>query len=220
MLTIANGLAGTASVLCLLDGNMTWASYSIFLGAIFDFLDGFTARLLKVTSPVGKMLDSLSDMITFGVAPAAIAYVLIKSNAKSCYHVVAPFFLVACSALRLAKFSVDTRQDTVFIGLPTPVCALVVALLPVVIRTSHSIYIYRLTNPWILTCFIILLSSLLVSPIPFLALKFKSFDWRSNRYKYLFLLCALLLCAFFRADGLLALLMTYIWGCLLLYTFL
>lgn len=219
MLTIANGLAGTASVLCLLEGNIIWASYSIFLGAVFDFLDGFTARLLRVTSPIGKMLDSLSDMITFGVAPAAIAYVLLKNNAKHCYHVVGPFFLVACSALRLAKFSVDTKQDTVFIGLPTPVCALVIALLPVVIRTSHSIYIYRLTSPWVLTCFIILLSSLLVSPVPFLALKFKSFDWRSNKYKYLSLLCVLALCAFFGADGLLALLMTYIWGCLL-YTFL
>ncbi len=171
------------------------AFYLVVLAAVFDFLDGFAARLLKQTSPLGMQLDSLADMVTFGVVPTFAMIALYESGfnihissyvgfarmwAEIGYN--APFAIVACSALRLAKFNIDESQSDTFIGLPTPACALLCMSLGFV-----SVNILSL--PPIGVAFVSLfLAALLVSPIRMFALKFKGFGIKGNEVRYGFVL--------------------------------
>ena len=125
ILTLCNLLCGAfAAVSALLQNDLVSAFWFIVLGAVFDFLDGFVARLTKSYSAVGKELDSLADMVSFGVAPAAVLYGLFILNGGDPYWGFVVFILAACSALRLGKFNIDENQTKQFIGLPTPACAL------------------------------------------------------------------------------------------------
>jgi CDP-diacylglycerol---serine O-phosphatidyltransferase len=162
------------------------------LAAIFDFLDGFSARLLKVSSPIGKELDSLADMVTFGALPAFMLFKMM-GNAPITYISYIAFILALFSALRLAKFNVDTRQDTSFIGMPTPAVAFFVSGLPF----WQSAYPYWVT--WqVLIVLVIVLSLLLVSPFKMLALKFSNYTVKNNWHRYLIILLSL---AFFLLLG-------------------
>jgi CDP-diacylglycerol--serine O-phosphatidyltransferase len=129
ILTLSNLFAGCIGLVFAFDGNLIYASYAIWIAAIFDFFDGFSARMLNVSSPIGKELDSLADMVTFGVLPSMILYQMIESHPIPNLGYGA-FILALFSALRLAKFNVDTRQSTTFIGMPTPAAAFFVSGLP------------------------------------------------------------------------------------------
>lgn len=165
----------------------------ILLGATFDFFDGFTARLLHVSSPTGKELDSLADVITFGLAPATLAYSTLLGVLPAGHGRWAglAFVMAAFSALRLAKFNIDERQTMGFLGLPTPANALgwgSVALL----LTEHHHFVAQHTEVFIVLTAVALLAScwLLVSEVPMFALKFHDFTWQSNSLRYSFLLLA------------------------------
>jgi CDP-diacylglycerol--serine O-phosphatidyltransferase len=178
-------------VFCFSD-RLEWACWAIVVAAVFDFLDGFVARLLGVSSPIGKELDSLADCITFGVLPAVILFVLLKGLTSDPYLPFSAFLIAVFSALRLAKFNIDTRQSEAFIGVPTPANALLIGSLPLIMshQASFSPYFLRLE---VLLPFIVLMSYLLVAELPLFALKFKNYAWQGNQIRYIFLLLALLL---------------------------
>lgn len=200
-LTCLNLVSGCIATLYAFQGEYTGAFVWIIMGAVFDFFDGFTARLLGVSSPIGKELDSLADDITFGFAPSAILFSLLSQIemplaglTTRTYLPYVAFAMAAFSALRLAKFNLDTRQSDTFIGLPTPANALFWSALACgfhesILQSPDSFY--GLLIGLILSC------ALLVCEIPMFALKFKHFRWVGNRVRYLFILaCAVLIATF------------------------
>ena len=186
ILTLANLFTGCIGIVYAFNNDLTYAAYAIWIAAVFDFLDGFSARLLKVSSPIGKELDSLADMVTFGVLPSVI---LFKMMDGAIYEIVpyVAFTLALFSALRLAKFNVDTRQSTTFIGMPTPAAAFFVSGLPFW-QAQYPEFI-GWQSVIIIT---IILSLLLVSPIKMLALKFNDYSLNKNWQRYLVVLLSLI----------------------------
>lgn len=199
-ITLCNLLSGCVAIHFALQFHYDLALYAIIAGAVFDFFDGFAARLLGVSSPIGKELDSLADDVTFGVAPATVVYSLLAEiipETPAAPHAVwlpyVAYIIAAFSALRLAKFNLDERQTTSFIGLPTPANTLFWAALAV---GGHSVIIAHPTmSLWLLLLGIVLSSWLLVAPIPMFALKFKHFGWRDNALRYSFIIVSALLLA-------------------------
>ena len=189
MITLCNLACGVLSVFAALRMDQpTLAALFICLGIIFDFFDGLTARLLAVSSPIGKELDSLADVVTSGVAPATILYsltypILLNFHLEwlAFIYMLIPLF----AAYRLAKFNLDTRQSTEFIGLPTPANALFWGALAL---GQHAFLTSQRFNALFLLLFMILFSWLLVAEVPMLSLKFKTWDWRQNSWKYILLL--------------------------------
>ena len=192
-MTCGNLLCGCLGIMQVFRGELTTASWLILLAAALDFGDGFVARLVNAQSPIGKELDSLADCVTFGVLPAFIVYALFPDTAPVWLPYVA-LFLAVFSALRLAKFNVDTRQSDSFIGVPTPANGLVVASFPFILQNPALADFIQ--NSLFLTLYSLLMSYLLVAELPLFALKFKSFGWAENRIKYIFLLLSVLLLLF------------------------
>ncbi|MBQ6652079.1 MAG: CDP-alcohol phosphatidyltransferase family protein [Prevotella sp.] len=196
-ITCCNLIAGCIATYFAFSGDATWALVWIIIGAVFDFFDGMTARLLGVSSPIGKELDSLADDITFGFAPSAIIFATLQAvNYPTCIDTpvvrtmlpYSAFIMAAFSAIRLAKFNLDTRQTTSFIGLPTPANALFWGSLIIVAKT------YIDTCAWVTPVIIVgmLISCwLLVCELPMFALKFKHWGWRGNEVKYSFVVASL-----------------------------
>lgn len=187
---IATGAAFSAA--SGLPGQYLYAVLFIILGATFDFFDGMSARALGVSSPIGKELDSLADVVTFGLAPSAILFALFREVQYPEFLLplkdVLPytsFLMAAFSALRLAKFNLDTRQSTQFIGLPTPANALFWGSL---VLGQHAFLVSARFNAAFLFLFMILFCWLLVAEVPMLALKFKNLSWKDNKEKFIFLL--------------------------------
>lgn len=172
---------------------MTTALF-VWASCVFDFLDGFAARLLRVSSPIGKELDSLADVISFGLLPALLMFVLIsEATAFDPANRLLPFTALAIavfSALRLAIFNVDENQKDSFRGLPTPANALFLTALPALHGTSLA---FILDSPAILAAIAVIFSLLLIAPIDLFALKFKNFRWSDNALRFTFLLTAVLL---------------------------
>lgn len=221
ILTCCNLICGCMSAGAAFHGHFMWAFALILCGAVFDFFDGLVARALGISSPVGKELDSLADVVTFGVAPSAMLFQLfglvqypVWLQFAAPYLPYSAFLVAAFSALRLAKFNLDDRQASSFIGLPTPANAifwssLIVAELPWLASP-------RFNALW-LFLFMIAACFLLISELPLFALKFKHFTWATNRVKYIFLVGALLflLAAMFTPLGLTAVPLIIIWYLLL-----
>lgn len=183
-ITIMNLLCGCMAVLHAFSGDLETSFILVIAAAVFDFLDGFAARLLKAYSDIGKELDSLADMVSFGLAPSAVAYTM------GAEHLA--FIIAAFSALRLAKFNIDTRQTTEFIGLPTPANALLFTSMGWIAATeSSSVLASVFTNQWVLISLIVVFSLLLVSEIRMFSLKFKSYKFRDNCVVYSFLMASL-----------------------------
>jgi CDP-diacylglycerol---serine O-phosphatidyltransferase len=183
-LTSLNLAAGMVGIVFVLNGQLAYGTYMIFLAALFDFLDGFVARILKVSSEIGKQLDSLADMVTFGVLPAFILFSMIDQQTEIIYLPYSAFLIGIFSALRLAKFNIDTRQSERFIGVPTPANALLISTLPFL--AEKSIFFENLlTNPFILVGIGIIMSFLLVAELPLIALKFKDYTFSKNTFRYL-----------------------------------
>ncbi|MCY7350933.1 MAG: CDP-diacylglycerol--serine O-phosphatidyltransferase [Cytophagaceae bacterium] len=193
-LTCANLLCGGIGVVRAMEGDLVTAGWLIGLAGVLDFLDGFVARALRVQSLIGKELDSLADVVTFGLLPTLLIFQLIRQSQP--LHPLLPyvaFALVVCSALRLAKFNIDTRQSDSFIGVPTPANGILVASLPLIL-TYQPRFQNLILNLWVLLGYSVVMAYLMVSELPLFALKFKSFGWQGNRLQFSFLgLSAMLL---------------------------
>ena len=212
--TCCNLLSGCVASVMAFQANYEAAILFIILGAIFDFFDGMLARLLNVSGPLGKELDSLADDITFGFAPSAIVFSLFKEvqypefmSGIVDYFPYTAFIIAAFSALRLGKFNIDSRQSSSFIGLPTPANALFWGSLVV---GGHSFLVSDSFNAIYLFILIILMSYLLVAELPMFSLKFKNLSWRDNKISYIFLLVCIPLLAIFRLSGFAAIILWYI----------
>lgn len=175
--------------------------YCVMLAGVVDFFDGFVARALKVESELGKQLDSLADVVTFGLVPGLIMYELVARayyahNDEFTYPILyysVGFLLTLFAALRLAKFNIDSRQATGFLGLPTPAMAMIVVSLPLMILRDELGMADTLSNRWTLMGLIAVLSWLMVSDIPMLSLKFSSFAWEKNQWVYGLILISILI---------------------------
>lgn len=180
LLTLSNLLCGCFALLYTLYGQPEQAAWCTFGCFLCDYADGMTARALKISSPLGKELDSLADVVSFGVVPGAMLYQLLGGNSAGVVALPA-FVLTAFSALRLAKFNLDTRQTNYFLGLSTPACTVFVLGLTLA-NHQNSLGVGDLlaAHNWLIYPLIAALSALLVSEIPMFGMKIKSLDWRSN----------------------------------------
>ncbi|MBE6260579.1 MAG: CDP-diacylglycerol--serine O-phosphatidyltransferase [Prevotella sp.] len=207
-ITCLNLISGCIATYFAFDSDYKMALLFIVIGAVFDFFDGMTARLLHVSSPIGKELDSLADDITFGFAPSAMVFSFLCS-----FHIHFPlipflaFIMAAFSALRLAKFNLDERQAMGFIGLPTPANALFWGALIVGSGDWLSSLPYAV---WIILAMVLFCSYLLVSEVPMFALKFKTWGWQGNEIKYVFLLTCIPLLILMGISGLAAIIAWYV----------
>ncbi|MDR3118430.1 MAG: CDP-diacylglycerol--serine O-phosphatidyltransferase [Mediterranea sp.] len=213
-ITCLNLFSGCAACVMAFEANYVWAAFFILLSSVFDFLDGLIARLLKAYSPLGKELDSLADVVSFGVAPALMVFSLYKEvyypqflAGMAAYVPYVAFLIAVFSALRLAKFNIDERQTGSFIGLPVPAHALFWASL---IVGSHSFLTSPHFNAVYLALPVVLFSGLLVSEIPMFALKFKNLSWAGNKTAFIFILTCIPLLVFLRVSGLAACIVWYI----------
>ncbi|WP_374948305.1 CDP-diacylglycerol--serine O-phosphatidyltransferase [Mucilaginibacter sp.] len=212
-ITCANLFSGCIGIVFTFQDNLVFASYAIFLAAIFDFFDGFASRVLQSFSGIGKDLDSLADMVSFGVLPSAIMYELLlqgpQINHVSEYLNFIAFLIPVFSALRLAKFNNDTRQAESFIGLPTPANAILIASIPLILEQYSGIARY-IMNPYGLSCFVLLMCIMLVAEIPLMSLKFKNRDFNKNIFRYLLLLFSAILILFFKFAAVPVVIVMYI----------
>ena len=193
--TCCNLLAGAAAVMMAAEGQFRYALLLIIAGAVFDFLDGLTARALKVQSPIGKELDSLADCITFGLAPSVMLMQTIRLQTEASNYAwgwwsAVALLMAAFSALRLAKFNTDERQTSSFIGLATPANALFWASL---IAAFPSLPSLAQWIPCAMIALMLLSCWLLVAELPFFSLKFKNLGWADNKVRYIFLIGTILL---------------------------
>jgi len=208
-LTLLNLLSGVIGIIWVINGNILSGAYFIIIAAIFDFFDGFAARILDVQSEIGKQLDSLADLVSFGVLPGMVLFQLCSVNSTiewlPYFTLIVPLF----SAVRLAKFNLDTRQSDQFIGLPTPANSLFLSTLPFFAIKWPMVGTW-LTSPFFLILIAWVFSILLLTEIPLIALKFKSFDFSRNIYRYALLLIGLLLILCFGLAGIPLVILTYI----------
>lgn len=230
-ITCGNLLCGCIAIVKCFEGDLVWAAYLVGIAAVLDFFDGFAARLLKVSSPIGKDLDSLADMVTFGVVPGIVIYHLINisivfvniheppTDYEDSFSISYIAFLIPIfSAIRLAKFNNDTRQTESFIGLPTPANAILVCSIPLYVNTNPNVLMcFRpfviddiILQPWLLSLLSCILSLLLVSNLPLIALKFKNFTWADNKIRFIFLGLSVILLAVFQVVGIPLVIILYI----------
>ena len=190
-ITLLNLLFGAAGIVCILYGSFELAAWLLLAAALADFLDGMAARLLDVPSTMGKELDSLADMVSFGFAPGAIFYMLLSFGFQSqpytlSWLAVPGFIVTLFAALRLAKFNLDTRQEDGFLGLPTPsVTLFTIGLLLIWEFDSFGLRSF-VEHPAFLYSCVALLSWLMNSEIPLFSFKLKSLAWKGNEIKFIF----------------------------------
>jgi len=220
-LTSLNVFCGTLATFLALNGMVDQAIWFIFIGALFDFSDGFAARALKAYSEMGKELDSLADLISFGMAPASIWSAIIRLKIMGSFSVpfsemqtpeqfwiVSPFILVIFSALRLAKFNVDTRQTENFLGLTTTATGIFTASFAYLFLNNPEWFEWL--NPIIILILIFVFSLLLVSEIPMFSLKFKNLKWSDNKERFILLGFALTSIALLGLGGIAVTILYYI----------
>ncbi|MFV0605108.1 MAG: CDP-diacylglycerol--serine O-phosphatidyltransferase [Niabella sp.] len=216
LFTLLNLFFGCIAIVCIMEYThrsdvldlsflaLMLGSVYIFIAAIVDFLDGFVARLFKATSAMGEQLDSLADVVSFGVAPSMIIFKLLEAyyeqnpiNGEIMWFLIPAFILPCAAAWRLAKFNLDKEQHYYFKGVPTPAGGLVVASLPLAASDSNIID-NALTNPYVLYTIVIVISILMVSNIPMISLKFKSKKVKDNLDKIIMALIAVISAVFFQ----------------------
>lgn len=203
-LTCLNLLTGALGCVEILQGDFHMAIYYVIIAGIFDFFDGFVARLLKVQSAIGKELDSLADMVSFGVLPALYMVMYIKvADAEPPYLMYAGLLIAAFSAIRLAKFNIDTRQSNTFIGVPTPANTILITSLSFLPDDWNP-------NAWILVAICVISSYLMVMEVPMIALKFKGTSFAANKWKYLLIAIIVVLLIIFKISALPFIIPTYI----------
>lgn len=213
LVTCLNVISGTLSVFMAIYGQLEWAAGLILLAMVFDFFDGFSARLLHVKSEMGKELDSLADMVSFGLAPSLLAHFLMLRSlpGQSAVHfaewsagmkfmLFCPLVMPAFSAWRLARFNLDVRQTLSFIGMPTPANALFWVCLVFGSVYSPGVYDFLFGNVYVLGGVALLLSVLLVCGLPMFSLKIQNFSWKGNGFRYGYLICLILLACIWGKD--------------------
>lgn len=202
IITSLNLVSGFVAIIFAATGELVTASWLILAAMVFDFLDGFSARLLKAYSEIGKELDSLADVVSFGVAPGIIIYQLLNEslaiyapsfvNSNSVIPtliMVLPAVMPVCAALRLAIFNLDSSQATTFKGLPTPANALAVISLVIASQYSQSEFLSSfISSPALLILFTFTLSVMMVSRVPLLSLKVKDLKLKGNEGRYILVL--------------------------------
>jgi len=230
IITSLNLLCGTIAIIFAVSGDLIAAAIFTFIGIFFDFFDGLAARMLNAQSPVGLELDSLADVVTSGVVPGIVMVQLLNealfgvplnitaifedsswNNSLANYIPFVGLLIVVASAYRLAKFNVDTRQASSFIGLPTPANTLLILSLPLILSLQQSIFVEAIVlNKWFLLALTLLSCFLLNAEIPLFALKFKTWDFKSNAVRYVFLLCCLVAIFLFHFIAIPIILVLYI----------
>lgn len=198
ILTLCNLLCGCASVVCTFSSNLYWASWFIGIAAVFDLFDGMVARILGVSGTMGSQLDSLADVVSFGVAPAVIAYNMLRSQLlmpnEVCFIV---FIMAAASAYRLARFNTEPSQKGIFFGMPTPANALFWAAL--------NLYWFKegvVLNAWYLLALAVLMSFLLVCRVRMFSFKGRDWSWKAKRFVYIYMIVSVILLFVFGSLGL------------------
>lgn len=200
-ITCLNLFAGCLALYFAFKGQLVYTAYLVGIAAVLDFLDGMVARVLGAYSEIGKQLDSLADMVSFGVVPGTVMFMLLQRTGDSFLGLPIEIFaffgflITIFSGLRLAKFNIDTRQTTSFIGLPTPANTIFVVSLPLILEHGDLTHYAIILNPWVLVILTVLLSYLLVAELPLFALKFKNLTWQDNSIRFIFLILSVVLVA-------------------------
>ncbi len=215
IITLLNLFCGCIALVFAVKENFEMAFYFVCLGILFDFFDGFFARLFKVSSPLGLQLDSLADMVTSGVVPGYIMFTMlsnsVNSNPSLAYFPYLGFIITLGSCYRLANFNIDTRQTDFFIGLPTPANALFILSLPLIVKHSDSlIALELLTNNGFLLVITLLSAYILNAEIPLFALKIKKFNFKDNVLQIVFVLISLVLLVLFQFSGVALVIVFYV----------
>ena len=206
-ITCANLFSGCIGIVFAFKGELQIAAYFVLLSGVFDFFDGMVARLLNVKSNIGKELDSLADMVSFGFLPGVIMFQLLKvSDYSSEYLPYLGFIITVFSALRLAKFNIDERQTVDFIGLNTPMNTLFIVSLPFIAVDYPEV----IGSSILLLAIVAITSFLLVSEIRIFSMKFSDLSWKNNKIKFIFLILSILLIAFLRFAAIPFVLVLYI----------
>lgn len=227
--TSFNLLCGCLAIVSATNDNAMWTAYFVGIAAIFDFLDGMVARALKVQSPIGKDLDSLADMVSFGVVPGLIMFKLIgislftyglkadvsgNTRAILSYLPYLSFLITIFAAIRLARFNVFSADALGFTGMPTPACAIFIASLPLIIENQDISNEFLMESVFLSPLFPIattlLVSYLMVSKINMFSLKFKTLGWEGNKMRYVFLVLAIALIIPFKFLGVMFTMILYI----------
>jgi CDP-diacylglycerol--serine O-phosphatidyltransferase len=203
IITLLNLFCGCIALVLISKSHFYGAFFWVCLGIFLDFFDGFFARLFKVASPLGLQLDSLADMVTSGVVPGYVMYVLLGSTTTGNEFLPYFGFIITLGACyRLANFNIDTRQTDSFIGLPTPANALFVLSLPLILKNSDSLVMLELlTNSWVLLAIAVVSAYIMNAEIPLFSLKIKKFNWKDNALQIAFLIGSVLLLLFFQFLG-------------------
>jgi CDP-diacylglycerol--serine O-phosphatidyltransferase len=214
-ITLLNLLCGCIAMVFVTTSDFEMAFYFVCLGIFLDFFDGFFARLLKVSGPLGLELDSLADMVTSGLVPGYVMFsMLSNSQHEISTHFMLPylgFIITMGSCYRLAVFNIDTRQTNSFIGLPTPANALFILSLPLVIKYSDSLIVLEiLTNQLVLLLITLFSAYILNAEIPLFSLKIKKFNFKDNALQIGFLLFSFLLLFFFQYAGIPLIIIGYV----------
>lgn len=205
-LTCGNLLCGCVGIVGLIEQWPVPSAYFVWAACLFDFLDGFAARALKASSPIGKELDSLADMVSFGVLPSVSMYYMMRPATDVQWLPLTAFALTVFSALRLAKFNIDERQHDGFIGLPTPANALLITALPFLPGVVFD-------NEWSITALLLITAALcwlMVSPLPLLALKFKHLRWKENQLRFTLMVFSVLLIAILGRAAIVLVIIMYV----------
>lgn len=230
-ITLLNLTSGIVSIYFAVKGDpysLAVAGLFIFIAAVFDFFDGFAARMLHAKSPIGAQLDSLSDIVSFGVAPGFILYQMIllshgnpvPDKNGTDYLAFLALLVPLMGALRLAKFNVDDSQTTSFRGLPIPALGILIASLPLIryeLYSSRQLFYMFITNNYFLLGVAIFGSFLMVSTFPMFALKFTGFGWKENVIKYIFLIISAILLLFLNVIAIPFIIALYLFLSLVIY---
>ena len=219
-ITLLNLLSGCIAIVLIFHKNIYLASCFIGFSFVLDFLDGMLARLLNVKSEIGKQLDSLADLVSFGLVPGFILFHLINENNEMEYFIISnisfisffAFLIPMFSALRLAKFNIDESQALSFKGLPTPANAILIASFPLIIKfhSDFDCIVNLLQNIWFLVGIVLIQSFLLVSNISLMALKFTDFSWKNNYLKFILILVSIILIILFKFIAIPIIILFYI----------
>ena len=210
ILTISNLICGCIALYFTFQSELVFTAYLIGLAAIFDFMDGAAARLLNVSNPIGKELDSLADMVSFGLVPGSVVFHLLEEGTLSQYSFMA-ILIPIFSAYRLAKFNVDENQNENFIGLPTPANCLVFVSIPLITTfNAESTIAYLVEIPEILLIITVLMSLALVSRINMFSLKFKNFKLQDNKFRFFLITMSIVLLTWLEFSAIPIIILLYI----------
>ncbi len=210
-ITSLNLFCGCIATVFAFQGEVKYAVILIIIAAILDFLDGFSARMLKTVSNFGKQLDSLADIISFGMAPATLMYNLVVNHSVfSGIWSFSTFLIVIFAALRLAKYNIDSNQTNEFSGLPTPAMAIFILSIAWYVDTENNCVTQLICNKYFFAGLIIFVSVLMVSKIKLFSLKFKEFSFKKNIWQIIFLILSIVLLIIFKIIGIAFIIILYL----------